>query len=108
MKQVHRDHAELEQRPALQEQDAVVVGNEEQLAEVGLGRVNDCLKGLRAVADLKDRNARARQGQQIAPGLFKNGQGQNSRSRREIIHAVFHHRFLERQEHHSEDRLDDG
>ena len=69
-------------------------GNAQQRAEVGLGLVDDLLELLRAVADFQDRDAGARQGQQVALGLFQGGQGQNGRTGREIVDALFHDRDL--------------
>ena len=93
--EVHGDHAELQQGPALQEEDAVVVGNAQQRAEIGFGLGHDLLELLRAVADFQDRDAGARQGQQVALGLFQGGQGQNGRTGREIVDALFHDQNLQ-------------
>ena len=56
--------------------------------------LDDLLEFLGAVADFQDRDARAGQGQQVALGLFQGGQGQNGRTGREIVDALFHVRFL--------------
>ena len=48
--QVHRDHGELGRGPALEEQDLVVVGDVEDLAQVGLGLGGDGHEVLAAVA----------------------------------------------------------
>ena len=88
--EAHGDHAELQQGPALQEEDAVVGGNAQQRAKIGFGLVQNLLELLRAVADLQDRDAGARQGQQVALGLFQGRQGQNGRTGRKIVDALFH------------------
>ena len=94
MEQIHGHHAELEQGPALEEEHPVVVRNTQQRAEVGLGLVDDFVEGLGAVADLQNGDARARQGQQVALGLLKSGQGEHGRTGGEIVHALFHSYIL--------------
>ncbi len=88
--QVHGHHGELQQGPALQEQHAVVRRYAQQRAEIGLGLIDDFVEGLRAMADLQDRHARAGQGQQVALRLFDGRQGKHGRARRKIIDALFH------------------
>ena len=57
--EVHRDGRELLGGAALQEEHLVVVGNLQELAQVGLGRLDDVREGLGAVAHLHDGHAGA-------------------------------------------------
>jgi hypothetical protein len=85
--QVHRHHRELGAGAALQEQRVVALGDARQGAEVGLGALDDFIEGRRAMADLEHRHTDARQGDEVALGLFQHRQGQHRRPRREVVDA---------------------
>jgi len=70
---VHRDHAELQPRATLHEEHRVIVRDLQQLAQVGLGGLDNGLERWRTVTDLQDRHAQSRQGQQITLRLLQSG-----------------------------------
>ena len=86
--QVRRHHRELQRRAALQEEHGVVGADPEQRAEVGLGLLDDPLEGRRAVADLHHGHARPGVVEQLRLGLLEHAEGQDGRSRPEVVDSL--------------------
>ena len=87
MREIHRHGGELSRGAALQKEDAVVLGNREQLAEQALGLLGRRHEGLAAVADLEHRHARALPVGQLLADLAQDLHGQRGRPRGEIEYA---------------------
>ena len=91
--EVERHHRELQRRATLQEQDPVRVRDAGQRAKIRLGLGDDPFERGRAVADLHDRHADARQRHEIALRLLEDGQRQHRRAGREVVDALGHGRL---------------
>jgi hypothetical protein len=68
--EVHGQHRKLERGAALQEQDAVVIGQGQEFAQVSFGLGEHLHKGFGAVADFQDRCPNAGQTQHVSLNLF--------------------------------------
>ena len=84
--EVHRHHAELQRRTALQEEHLVVLGDFEQLAEVLLRLLRDRDELLAAVAHLHHRHARTVPVEHLGGGLLEHLLRQDRRPGAEIEH----------------------
>ena len=82
---VERHHGELQARAPLGEQDAVRVGNAQQLPQVGFGFFRHRNKFLASVADLHDGHAGLLPVQELFPDSRKDGLRQHCRTGAEII-----------------------
>src|SRR5205814_2096315 len=83
----HRYHRELQARASLEEQDLVVGRNPGERPHVRFAALDDVVEGLRAVADLEDRHADARQLQKVALRFLEDLDGKNGRTGGEIMNA---------------------
>ena len=84
--EIHRHHAELQRRPALEEEHLVVSGDLEQLAEIRFRLFRDRDELLAAVAHLHHRHARPVPVEHLGGGLLEHLLRQDRRPGAEIEH----------------------
>ena len=89
--QVPGNGGELQGGAALDEQDLVVVGNVHQVAQVGLGLVDDLLEDLGAMAHLHDAHAAAAVVHHLVTDLLQNGFRHHGGAGGEVKSAVILH-----------------
>ncbi len=82
------DHGELHAAATLQEDDGVVVGNGEELAQAGFGVGDDAFEFGRAVAHLHDGHAAAAPVEQLFADALEDGKGQGAGAGIEVKGAL--------------------
>lgn len=96
-REIHRDHRELQAAAALQEHDAVLVWNAQQIAQIRLRLREQTREPARAMAHAEHRQAGFRQLHHRLPHLFEHGIRQRAGAAGEIQLIAMHLTTLPRQ-----------
>ena len=89
--QVPGNRRELEGGAALNEEDLIVVGDPHQVAQVGVGLVDDLLEDLGAVGHLHDAHAAAAVVHHLVTDLLQHGLGHHGGTGGEVVGAIVLH-----------------